>query len=176
MSNRSYDWHGEECHDYDDIINLPHHVSATRPHMSMLDRAAQFSPYAALVGYDDVVKETARLTDTQAELSEQEQELLNKKIALLQTAREQGGKYGERPTVTICYFIPDKRKTGGKYVTVTGRVKRIDAVQRTITLGVGDSGKTADIPMDAVADMTGAILDGTTETENEHEDSLCMEL
>ena len=96
MSNRSYDWHGEECHDYDDIINLPHHVSATRPHMSMLDRAAQFSPYAALVGYHDVVKETARLTDTQAELSEQEQELLNKKIALLQTALEQGGKRGRQ--------------------------------------------------------------------------------
>lgn len=176
MSNRSYDWHGEECHDYDDIINLPHHVSATRPHMSMLDRAAQFSPYAALVGYDDVVKETARLTDTQAALSEQEQDALNKKIALLQTALEQGGKYGEKPMVTICYFIPDKRKSGGRYDTITGRVKRIDAVQRTITLVSGDHGTATEIPMDAVTDITGAILDGTIETEPEHEDSLCTEL
>lgn len=158
MGNRSYDWHREECHDYDDIIDLPHHVSATRPQMSMLDRAAQFSPFAALTGYDDVIQETARLTDAQTELSEQEQDALNEKIALLQKALEQGGKHGEKPLVTICYFIPDVRKSGGKYVTLAGRVKRIDTVQRTITLLDKCPDKITEIPMDTVAEITGDIF------------------
>ncbi|MCD8005221.1 MAG: hypothetical protein LUE91_06155, partial [Oscillospiraceae bacterium] len=96
-------------HDYSDIINLPHHVSATRPHMSMHDRAAQFSPFAALTGYDAAVKETARLTDQRAELDDDMKEKLSERINLLQE------NLAAAPAVEITYFIPDERKEGGAY-------------------------------------------------------------
>lgn len=105
---------------YDDILNMPHHVSSTRPHMSMHDRAAQFSPFAALTGYDDTVKETARLTDEKQELTADRITDLNQKIAFLKKHAE------ERPEITIEYFIPDEKKSGGKYVTFSGKFRRID--------------------------------------------------
>lgn len=105
---------------YDDIINLPHHISKTRPQMSMHDRAAQFSAFAALSGYDDTVKETARLTDSKMELTEEETAELNLKIQILK-------EYADtRPFVFVEYFIPDKKKSGGSYVTVTGNFRRVD--------------------------------------------------
>lgn len=105
---------------YDDIINLPHHISKTRPQMSMHDRAAQFSAFAALSGYDDTVKETARLTNSKMELTEEETAELNLKIQILK-------EYADtRPFVFVEYFIPDKKKSGGSYVTVTGNFRRID--------------------------------------------------
>lgn len=113
---------------YDKIINLPHHVSSTRPHMAMIDRAAQFSPFAALTGYDAAVKETARLTEQQIELDEYEKATLDQRIILLQD------RLKELPEVTITYFIPDERKDGGKYVSITGAVKKIDTYEKQLVL------------------------------------------
>ena len=102
---------------YDEIINLPHHVSERHARMSMLDRAAQFSPFAALTGYGAAIEETARLTDSKIELDESEKEILNFK---LQEAIECG-----KPA-RITYFLPDERKSGGAYVCTTGKVKKLD--------------------------------------------------
>jgi len=111
---------------YEDIINLPHHVSKTRQRMSMLDRAAQFSPFAALTGYDAAIKETGRLTDERIELDEGALTILNMKFqTLIDNLKEQ-------PEVSITYFKPDIRKTGGSYETVTGVIKKINDFERTI--------------------------------------------
>lgn len=113
---------------YDKIINLPHHVSSTRPHMSMIDRAAQFSPFAALTGYDAAVKETARLTEQKIEPDEYEKAALDQRILLLQEHLK------ELPEVTITHFVPDERKDGGKYVSITEAVKKIDTYEKQIVL------------------------------------------
>lgn len=113
-------------HRYDDIINLPHHVSATRPRMSMHDRAAQFSPFAALTGYDDAVEETARLTDVQSELSEDARNRLDEQLRLIADRIE------EQPEIEVTYFLPDELKEGGKYVTVKRRVRIIDEYAREL--------------------------------------------
>ena len=115
-------------HSYDDLIGLPHHVSAVRPHMSRLDRAAQFSPFAALTGYDAAVRETARLTQPCIELDESSRAVLNEK---LQRLRERLNEWTE---VAITYFVPDGRKAGGAYIRVTGQVKKIDTYARTVVL------------------------------------------
>ncbi|MBR4096001.1 MAG: hypothetical protein IKK42_01695 [Oscillospiraceae bacterium] len=107
-------------HRYDDIINLPHHVSATRPQMSMHDRAAQFSPFAALTGYDDAVEETARLTDEQYELSEDARNRLDEQLKLI------ADRIDEQPEIEITYFVPDEKKNGGAYFTFKGNLRRID--------------------------------------------------
>ena len=140
---------------YDKIINLPHHVSSTRPHMSMIDRAAQFSPFAALTGYDAAVKETARLTEQQIELDEYEKAALDQRILLLQE------RLKELPEVTITYFVPDERKDGGKYVSITGAVKKIDTYEKQIVLV--DKSK---IPMESILNMEGGVF-RILETENE---------
>ncbi|MEG2021922.1 MAG: hypothetical protein RR087_09100 [Oscillospiraceae bacterium] len=116
---------------YDDIINLPHHVSTAHPQMSILDRAAQFSPFAALTGYDDAVKETARLTDTKIELDEYEKTILNERLRLVTDCIE------EYPEITITYYKPDSRKNGGAYITVTGCVKKIDDFEKTVYMTDG---------------------------------------
>lgn len=116
---------------YDDIINLPHHVSTKHPHMAPSDRAAQFSPFAALTGHDEAIKETARLTDERMELDENRKELLDARLQLL---REH---LGEKPTVTFTFFEPDERKSGGAYVTVTGSVKKIEEYENKIILEEG---------------------------------------
>ena len=105
---------------YDDIINLPHHVSANRHHMSMLERAAQFQPFRALTGYEDAVQETARLTEDRIELTEDEKTLLDGKLQQL------ADNISSHPLVTLTYFQPDKKKAGGTYVTTTGQLKKID--------------------------------------------------
>ncbi len=117
---------------YDDILNLPHHVSSTRPHMSMHDRAAQFSPFAALTGYDDTVKETARLTDEKQELTADKISDLNQKIVFLKEHAE------ERPQITVEYFIPDEKKSGGKYVTLSGRLRCIDKYNHNMVFTSGE--------------------------------------
>ena len=114
--------------EYEDIIHLPHHVSKKHPQMSMSDRAAQFSPFAALTGYDAAVEETARLTDRRIELDEYEAQHLDEQIQKL------SGHLQEHPEVSITYFLPDARKEGGEYVTVTGRVKKIENYERRIVL------------------------------------------
>ena len=113
---------------YADIIDLPHHQLKTRPHMSLYDRAAQFSPFAALSGYDNMVREEARLTDSERELPESELELLNKKMSLIMDVIEEK----QYPEITVRYFVPDRSKAGGRYEEMTGTVKRIDPVERSI--------------------------------------------
>lgn len=127
---------------YDDILNLPHHVSSTRPHMSMHDRATQFSPFAALTGYDDTVRETARLTDEKLELTADRINDLNQKIAFLNENAE------ERPQITVEYFIPDRKKSGGKYVTLSGKFRRIDEYNHNM---VFTSGK--EIPLNDIFEI-----------------------
>ena len=114
--------------EYDDIIQLPHHISRKHPQMSMEDRAAQFSPFAALTGYDAAIAETARLTDQRVELDEYERQALNEKLQFISE------HLSEHPKVSITYFLPDARKDGGEYVTVTGNVKKIDDYEHKIVL------------------------------------------
>lgn len=116
---------------YKDIIHLPHKQSATRPHMPVADRAAQFAPFAALVGYDDAVRETARLTDSRRELSDGALAKLNTELNYIQE------HLGEQPEVTITYFQPDSKKSGGAYLTCTGVVKRIDDYEHTVLMQDG---------------------------------------
>lgn len=113
-------------HQYDDIINLPHHISKNRPQMSLRDRAAQFAPFAALTGYDEAVRETARLTDRKEELSDEDIALLNQQIQLLIE------NIKSHPQVKITYFVPDERKDGGRYETITATVRRIDTFEKLI--------------------------------------------
>lgn len=108
-------------HEYGDIINLPHQKSSVHPHMPVGDRAAQFAPFAALTGYGDVIKETARQTDRKQELSEDEKELLNYKLLLACDLS------GERQDITITYFVPDAVKEGGTYHNVSGKIRRVDS-------------------------------------------------
>lgn len=124
---------------YEDIINLPHHVSPTRPRMSMADRAAQFSPFAALSGYGDAVRETARLTGQRIELDESAKAALDEKLRLLAEVIE------DRPEAAITYFLPDRKKAGGEYVTTTGQVKKVDAVAQELVMANGRIIPIADI-------------------------------
>lgn len=122
---------GANKHLYDDIIYLPHHISSTREPMSMMDRAAQFSPFAALTGYDAAVKETARLTDQKIELDDNEKEKINGKIQFI--AKHLGEDY----ELVITYFKPDSKKNGGAYVDVQGIVKKINELERMIVFQGG---------------------------------------
>ncbi len=133
--------------DYSDIINLPHHVSETRPHMSMRDRAAQFSPFAALTGYDAAVKETARLTDQREELDEEVKEKISERLNLIQE------NLTAAPVVEITYFVPDEYKEGGAYNTASGTVKKIDEFQRLVVLTDGSA-----VPIDEIIEINGAIF------------------
>lgn len=121
----------KETDRYHDIIHLPHHVSSVHQRMSVSDRAAQFSPFAALTGHEDAIKETARLTDEKIELDEDKKTVLNKK---LQRILE---KVAQHPVITVVYFLPDEKKTGGTYVRHTDHVKRIDEYEKTIIMGDG---------------------------------------
>ena len=132
---------------YDEIMGLPHHVSRTRPQMPMSDRAAQFAPFAALTGYDSAIKETGRLTDEKIELDEEALTTLDMKYQFLMDALD------DEPEVTITYFQPDERKAGGKYVSATGTVKKVDDFERRITMRDGTK-----IPMDDVLSIDGEMF------------------
>ena len=132
---------------YNEIMGLPHHVSKTRPQMPMSDRAAQFAPFAALTGYDAAIKETGRLTDERIELDVEALSALDMKYQLLMEALD------EAPEVTITYFQPDERKAGGKYLTATGAVKKVDDFERRITMRDGTR-----IPMDDVLSIDGELF------------------
>ena len=116
---------------YDDILYLPHPVSARHPQMPLADRAAQFSPFAALTGHEAAIRETARLTKERVELDESRKEILDERLQMI---RE---NLSEKPEVTFTYFQPDERKSGGAYLTVTGRVKKMDGYERRILLQDG---------------------------------------
>ena len=113
---------------YDDIINLPHHISKKHPRLSIEQRAAQFAPFAALTGYGDAIKETTRLTEYRIELNEEEKESLDKKLQDLKS------KISTNPQVTITYFVPDIKKSGGKYITKIGDLKKIDEYKKIVIL------------------------------------------
>lgn len=125
---------------YDDIIGLEHHVSKKHPQMPMSDRAAQFSPFAALTGYGDAVKETARLTDEKQTLDEETLRSLNETLGFLKNSE------AARPEITVTYFIPDEKKTGGSYATRKLNLKRIDDYRRRL---VAEDG--SEIPLDDIA-------------------------
>ena len=133
---------------YADIIDLPHWDSPTHPRMSLRDRAAQFAPYAALVGYGDMVKEEARETGVFNEPGEDEAEELEQALAQL----ERQITAGNRPACTISYFVPDERKAGGETVIVTEKVRRIDPVNRKIILDrkKGLAGSYEEISLDRI--------------------------
>lgn len=134
---------------YEDIINLPHHISKARPQMSMQDRAAQFSPFAALTGYDAAIKETGRLTDVRLELGEEGKTALDRRQQYLFET------IGDLPEITVTYFVPDEKKTGGAYVTVTGNLKRIEEYRRELILTNGKK-----IPMDEIVDIQSDLFWG----------------
>ena len=132
---------------YDDIIDLPHHVSKKHPPMPMEDRAAQFSPFAALTGYGDAVKETARLTDKKLEMDEETLTQLNTEFALLKDSLLL------EPEVTVTYFVPDERKSGGRYVDINGKAKRIDEFDRLLILDDGSR-----IPLDDIISIESELF------------------
>lgn len=132
---------------YDDIINLPHHVSPRRPQMSRHDRAAQFSPFAALTGHGAAIRETARLTESQKELDADYADILDQKIRQLRQ------HCGEAVQVTVRYFEPDARKSGGAYVTVSGRLKKIDEQRGLLILG-----DQTEIPFSRITELDGDVL------------------
>ena len=131
--------------DYSDIINLSRPVSK-RPRMTLEQRSAQFAPFAALTGYEGQVKETARLTNKRIEINEELKEILNQKIQLIQK------KIKEQPQIEITYFIPDSKKDGGKYETVTNSVKKIDTYKNEIILIDGTT-----IAIDEIIDINSEI-------------------
>lgn len=133
---------------YDDIINLPHHVSGRHPQLGKDSYAAQFSPFAALTGYDGVVTEIARVTDERIELDEDAKLRISDKLAVILD------HLSDRPEVAVTYFLPDKKKDGGKYVTVIGKIKSYDESGRIIRMT--DETK---IPIDDLFDIKSEIID-----------------
>ncbi len=133
--------------DYDDIMNLPYPIPSARPRMSMEDRAAQFSPFAALTGYEDAIEETGRQTSERRELSEEEKEDLDRKQKFLTE------RIGEEPEVSVTYFVPDERKAGGAYVTERGRLKKADDSGRWIQLAGGSR-----IPADEIVRLESGLF------------------
>mgnify|MGYP004731194835 FL=1 len=134
---------------YQEIIDLPHHVSKTHPQMPMSDRAAQFSPFAALTGYNSAIRETGRLTEERIELDEEALMALNMRYQLLIDSLK------ECPEVRITYFKPDERKSGGAYLTITAVVKKVDDYKRLITMQDGMI-----IPLDDVLMIEGKLFSG----------------
>lgn len=121
----------KDIHEYDSIIGLPHPTSSKHPRMPLQDRAAQFSPFAALTGHHAAIRETERLTHERTELSEDEKAELNERLLTLSRNLDKEQK------VEITYFVPDEKKSGGTYITLSGIVKKIDKYRRTIVMADG---------------------------------------
>lgn len=137
--------------DYSDIINLPHHQSKTRPHMSNYNRAAQFAPFAALTGHSEAIDETARLTDSKIELDEYQKAELNDRLLLL-------ANFGNQENAYITYFVPDEKKSGGAYITKTGIVVKIREYEKDVIFEDG-----TEVPIDDIVAIEGNQF---SETEN----------
>lgn len=116
---------------YNDIINLPHHRSEKHPRMTMINRAAQFSPFAALTGHDAAIKETARLTDERIELDESAKAIIDKKLRFIEE------NIKNKPVISVTYFEPDERKKSGEYVTETSAVSKIDSYTGCLVMQSG---------------------------------------
>ena len=118
---------------YDDMLHLPHHISPTRRRMTMAERAAQFSPFAALAGHEDAIQETSRVVGRRFDLSEEEKAVLDRKQQIILGFLKQG----EQPMVTVTYFRPDRKKAGGEYVKRTGKVKKVREVENSLVFADG---------------------------------------
>ena len=138
---------------YAEIINLPHYQSKKRAQMSNYDRAAQFSPFAALTGYEAAVAEAGRLTDERLELSEERAQFLDSCLELIKE------HLAEQPAISITYFQPDPQKSGGQYLCLSGRVKRIAEAERRLILTDGTEILFADI-----FNLEGQLLEGLQNT------------
>ncbi len=132
---------------YEDIIYLPHHVSTKHPHMSAIDRAAQFSPFAALTGYSEAIKETARLTGERVELDEYTKDALSDRLQII------ADRINEHLEIVITYFRPDAKKNGGTYITTISTVKKIDEYERVIVMTDG-----TEVPIDEIISIDGQIF------------------
>ena len=132
---------------YEDIINLPHYTSKKYPRMSLEARSAQFAPFAALTGYDELLIETARLTNERIEIDETIKVIIDSKLQIIKEHIK------EMPLITFMYFAPDTQKDGGKYVTIMGKVKKIDKYRNVLVL----DNKT-EIPIDEIIDINGEIV------------------
>ena len=133
--------------EYGDIIHLPHPVSKKHPRMSMHDRAAQFSPFAALTGHDEAIRETARLTDEKSNLDETYTAGLDEKLVILMSKQE------EKPTATITYFLRDERKAGGSYEVLEGQIRKVDLYEHVLVME-----DRSGIPLDDVLDIESDIF------------------
>lgn len=133
---------------YDDIIHLPHPVSAKHPQMPISSRAAQFSPFAALTGHDAAIKETARLTDRRVELDEEEKSRLDDKLRIIQE------RISEKPELLVTYFQADSRKSGGSYLTVRGCVKKINTYDQVLLMSDG-----LRVPIGDIYEIEGKMFD-----------------
>ena len=145
-----------EQNPYADILTLPHHKAANRPHMSMHDRAAQFSPFAALTGFDGVIAETGRMTDRKTELSESQMSLLDQKLTLIDDTIQDG----YHPVVTVVYFVPDAKKEGGSYQEYTGKVRQVDSAERKLVF-LADNNRSAgkEISIEDVLEIHDDLVD-----------------
>lgn len=131
---------------YDDILHLPHPAPKTHRRMSQQDRAAQFAPFAALVGYEDVITEAGRLTDRRIELDDGEIAILDERLRLVLAG-------GADPEVSVTWFQPDERKNGGSYVTTIGKVKKVDELKRTLVMKDG-----AEVPIEEIIDIQSPVF------------------
>lgn len=134
---------------YDDLLDLPHPTSQKHPRMSRLDRAAQFSPFAALSGFEGAVRETARLTEARIELGEDELAELDERLRLALAWED------DPPVVSVTWFRPDEHKAGGAYVTTRGRIRKVDELKRVLVME--DGGK---IPVDEIVALDSEIFNG----------------
>ncbi len=142
---------------YGDILFHPHHRSETHPPMPLRDRAAQFSAYDALAGYYDMIAEEERITEAETELDENARELLNQKLLLIADAAEEG----QRPMISFVRFVPDGRKAGGSYESISERVRQIDLLKRCVVLErkEGRAGRYAEIGFDEIRGIHGTLVD-----------------
>lgn len=131
---------------YEDMYDMPHHVSIRHPQMSIHDRAAQFAPFAALKGHGAAIAETARLTEEKLELDESQKAVLDQKLMNIMHSADE-------IYVNVEYFVRDERKSGGRYENISGRIKRVDMYRQVISIeNISDKGMT-DIPVDDVYDI-----------------------
>lgn len=135
---------------YDDIINLPHHQSERHPHMSVHDRAAQFSPFAALTGHKGVIEEAQRQTESFRQLDESQMALLDGKLQILQENRS------SKPEVRIWHFVPDTKKKGGAYLETAGRFQKVDGSMRQVVMEDGTA-----ISIDEIRDIQSDLFEGS---------------
>lgn len=142
-----YDPKSNDKHRYDDIIDLPRPVKTRGQRMSNIDRAAQFAPFAALTGYDSAISETARLTDTRLELDEYTKSEIDQRLQII------SDHIKEQPEISLTYFKPDKKKSGGAYVRVRGNVREIDTYKRAVILTDKEC-----IPIDDIFSVDGELF------------------